>query len=61
MQEYNGIIEADTSKGVLSVTVKLVASDFTGDVNVTDLMLQGGSIVTLWSGHPSEIKWSVDK
>ena len=61
MQTYNDCIDADTSKGVLSITVKLVAENFEGDVNVTDVMLQGGTLGTLWHPHVSEIKWSVDK
>ena len=61
MNTYNDCIEVDTSKGLLSITVKMVAENFEGEVNITDVMLQGGHLGTLWSPHVSEIKWSVDK
>jgi hypothetical protein len=48
-------------KGVQSVEVTLVATDLEeGEVNITDLMLQGGRISTVWVYHPSEIRWSHD-
>lgn len=50
----------DTSKGIESITVEVIAQDFTGTVHVTDIMLQGGSVATTWVGHPSEIRWSFD-
>lgn len=58
---YNDSVSSDTSKQILSVTVKLVTKDCTGEINITDVMLQGGKVSTLWSAHPSEIKWSVEK
>lgn len=49
------------SKAVQSVKVTLVAEDLKqGEVNVTDLMLQGGKVATNWAYHPSEIRWSHD-
>lgn len=45
---------------IQSITIQIVAQDFTGTVHVTDIMLQGGSVATTWVGHPSEIRWSFD-
>lgn len=51
----------ETSKAVESVEVKVVLKNGeTGTVNITDLMLQSGSISTNWAYHPSEIRWSYD-
>jgi len=51
----------DTNKGrAVEITVKLLIENTEGDFNVTDIMLQGGSISTKWAGHPSEIRWTVD-
>lgn len=59
---FNKTVNAESlSKGVQSVKVTLVASDVKqGEINVTDLILQGGKIATNWSYHPSEIRWSHD-
>lgn len=43
-----------------SLEVRFVVQDAEGTVNVTDVMLQGGRTATLWTGHPSEIKWSFE-
>lgn len=61
-EEFNKAVKIkETSKGVESVEVSLVADDVTkGQVNITDLMLQGGEIATVWIYHPSEIRWSHD-
>ncbi|MED0662186.1 hypothetical protein B1691_12990 [Geobacillus sp. 47C-IIb] len=61
-QTYNKVVEIkDTSKSVQSVKVTLVCNDVKqGEVNITDLMLQGGRVATNWSYHPSEIRWSHD-
>lgn len=48
------------SKRVVEIQVKLVLEGAVGDVNITDLMLQGGRISTKWVSHPSEIRWAVD-
>jgi hypothetical protein len=48
------------SKKIEAVTVRLFISDCTGTVYFTDLFLQGGSIATGWTGHVSEIKWTLD-
>jgi|UniRef100_A0A831TG79 hypothetical protein len=45
---------------VRSITVRFVAVDVQGTIWITDVMLQGGRLATLWAGHPSEIRWSFD-
>ncbi len=47
-------------KKIKSLTIRLFISDSTGSVYFTDLFLQGGSIATGWTGHVSEIKWTLD-
>jgi len=58
----NKLVEIEkTSKSVESVEITLVADDLQeGSVNITDMMLQGGKISTVWVYHPSEIRWSHD-
>lgn len=53
------VIEA-TGGTVDSLEVRFIVEDAKGTVNVTDVMLQGGRTATLWTGHPSEIKWSFE-
>lgn len=43
-----------------SITVRVCVTDCTGNVYITDMMLQGGSIATGWVGHVSEIQWTQD-
>jgi hypothetical protein len=53
----------DSGKRVESITVRLVVKNPAndgGEVGITDLMLQSGSISTVWSGHPSELRWMVE-
>lgn len=54
------LITPDSSKSIFKIDIKLVVKDTTGEVGVTDLMLQSGSISTLWKAHPSELRWTVD-
>jgi hypothetical protein len=49
-----------SDKTVESIVVRLVIKDAEGNFKVTDLMLQGGTISTVWTAHPSEIRWAVD-
>lgn len=49
-----------TKGKVKKIEFRLVASDVTGDISYTDVLLQGGSVATIWSGHTSELKWSFD-
>lgn len=53
-------LKVDSGKKVSQVEVSLIVSDASGQVNITDIFLQGGSIGTTWSAHPSEIKWSLE-
>lgn len=51
----------DPYKGVAAIEVEFVVDNCRkGTVNVTDVMLQGGTISTIWTGHPSEVRWSLD-
>lgn len=58
----NQSLQPDNSyRGVAAIEVELVMDNCTsGSVNVTDIMLQGGTISTIWAGHPSEVRWSLD-
>ncbi|WLD92637.1 hypothetical protein [Alkalihalobacillus sp. AL-G] len=56
----NSAIQVNMAKTVASLEVELIAQDFGGEVNITDLILQGGQIATNWTLHPSEIRWSID-
>ncbi|MBM7717200.1 hypothetical protein JOC94_004225 [Bacillus thermophilus] len=60
--EYNKTIKVQNpSKGVESIEVALVIDDVQkGTANITDFMLQGGRISTVWVYHPTEIRWSHD-
>lgn len=49
------------TKRVARIVVRLCAEDLTGSVNITDLMLQGGVLATIWSGHTSEIRFSFEQ
>lgn len=53
-------VAASSSKRVEHIEVRPVVENSTGEINITDLMLQGGTVATVWTGHPSEIKWSFD-
>ncbi len=43
-----------------SITVRIFISDCTGQIFVTDILLQGGSLATGWVPHPSEIRFTLD-
>lgn len=60
MESFVKTFQTQGGKKVSTITVRIEIQDCTGTVKVTDLMLQGGSIATLWVGHPSEIRWSFD-
>lgn len=48
-------------RGVAAIEVEFVMENCrSGQINVTDIMLQGGTIATMWAGHPSETRWSLD-
>lgn len=56
----NGLIKIDSSKKVSSIEVSLEITDCLGTVSITDVMFQGGPIVSIWTGHPSEMRWQHD-
>lgn len=43
-----------------SITIRVCVTDCTGEVYITDMLLQGGSIATGWIGHVSELQWTLD-
>ncbi|ADD02633.1 hypothetical protein TthWC1_1567 [Thermoanaerobacter thermohydrosulfuricus WC1] len=45
---------------VKKIDVKFIVEDAEVTIYLTDVMLQGGTVATMWTGHPSEIKWSFD-
>lgn len=45
---------------IKSLTIRLFISNCTGAIYFTDMFLQGGFIATGWTGHVSEIKWTLD-
>lgn len=49
-----------SDKRVETIEIRLIAKDVTGEIGITDIMFQSGSISTVWNAHPSEIKWTVD-
>ena len=50
----------DTSRKVKSIRVRVAMTNTTGDLYLTDLMLQSGSIATGWTGHVSEFPFTQD-
>ena len=50
----------DPSRKVKSILVRVTMTNTTGDLYLTDLMLQSGSIATGWVGHVSEIPFTQD-
>lgn len=51
---------SDTSRRVKSIRVRVTVTNATGELYLTDLMLQSGSIATGWTGHVSEIQFAQD-
>lgn len=50
----------DEQKKVKSIRLRVTVKNATGDLYLTDLMLQSGSIATGWAGHVSEIQFTQD-
>ena len=50
----------DGQKRVKSIRLRITMKNATGDLYLTDLMLQSGSIATGWVGHVSEIQFTQD-
>ena len=51
---------SETSRKVKSIRVRVTVTNATGDIYLTDLMLQSGSIATGWTGHVSEVQFTQD-
>ena len=50
----------DQQRRVKSIRLRVSVKNATGDLYLTDLMLQSGSIATGWTGHVSEIQFTQD-
>lgn len=57
---HMNVFDTKGTKRISDIEVRLLLSDADGYVNITDLVLQGGSIGTAWTAHPSEIRWSFE-
>ena len=51
---------SDVGRRVKSIRVRVTVTNATGELYLTDLMLQSGSIATGWTGHVSEIPFTSD-
>jgi len=45
---------------VKSITVRVCVTNCIGAFNITDILLQAGTVATGWVGHPCEIQWVLD-
>jgi len=61
MSWQSAVLIIPTMKAVSKVDVRLCMEDAVGAVNMTDIMLQGGLLATIWSGHTSEIRFSFEQ
>jgi hypothetical protein len=48
------------TKKVEKIELRLCLEDASGQVNVADIVLQGGRLATLWNGHPAELRFSFE-
>jgi len=48
------------TKKVEKIEVRLCLEDASGQVNVADIVLQGGGLATLWNGHAAELRFSFE-
>ncbi len=64
MAYFRKVKDSIAPKGYMSrlksVTVRIFISDCTGQIFVTDILLQGGYLATGWVPHPSEIRFTLD-
>lgn len=60
MQKFAKTIQPKASNKIAKIKIKFIVNDCNGTALVTDIFLQGGSVATRWTGHPSEINWSFD-
>ena len=61
MEQYTHIIETESANKVVSIKISFKAENCKGKLNVTDVMLQSGSMGIQWNAHPSEISWVVNE
>ena len=54
------LIKIESSKKVSQIDISLEITDCSGLIKITDVMFQGGPISTIWTYHPSEMRWSYD-
>ena len=52
--------DSDASRRVKSIRIRIAVKNATGDLYITDMMLQSGSIATGWTGHVGEIQFMQD-
>lgn len=55
------VVPVPPGKKVARLDVRLCVEDAEGAVNITDVMLQGGVLAIIWSGHTSEIRFSFEQ
>lgn len=60
-QEAVMTIPVSGMRRVARMDIRLCMENATGTVNMADVMLQGGVLATLWSGHTSEIRFSFEQ
>jgi len=58
--QFQERVKVDSSKKVSEIEISLEVSDSKAKVNITDIMLQGGPLSTIWVAHPSEMRWQHD-
>lgn len=58
--QFQERIKIDSSKKVSEIEISLQANDTDSGLNITDIMLQGGPLSTIWVAHPSEMRWQHD-
>lgn len=61
---FRRVTETIKSTGYRSRVKRIIVRPFinncSGNIYMTDLLLQGGSSATGWVGHPSEIRFTLD-
>jgi len=45
-------------KRVIKIEITLALYNVVGTVYYTDVMFQGGTLATLWTGSPAELEWA---
>jgi len=55
---HSAQIQTDRIRQIESIELSLEATNCTGEIRMTDIMLQAGPVTTMWQGNPSELRWS---